>query len=143
MIELIDTSSKELKVDLLTEEMTKELGLPETQVMSVYTQYHLDSFNLDYDGTISLGRLGPQGYLSLKLKLQRKLMRSFIEVILPSGFLVVVSWVSSQLFINQAIHRIHGKIINVKPLMGSCKGRQRNSCRICLKHQAKYLNHHS
>ena len=96
----MDTSSEGLKVDILTEEMTKELGLPEsreysdTQLMSEYTQYHLDSFNLDYDGAISLGRLGPQGHLSLKIKLQRKLMRSFIEVILPSGFLVVVSWVS-------------------------------------------------
>ena len=99
---MIDISSEELKVDILTEEMTNELGLPETemQVMSEYTQYHLDSFNLDYNGAISLGRLGPEGRLSLKLKLQRKLTRSFVEVILPSGFLVVVSWVSSELFNN-------------------------------------------
>ena len=91
---MIDISIEELKVDILTEEMTNELGLPEMQVMSEYSQYHLDSFNLDYDGAISLGRLGPEGRLSLKIKLQRKLTRSFVEVILPSGFLVVVSWVS-------------------------------------------------
>ena len=91
---MIDISSEELKVDILTEEMTNELGLPEMQVMSEYSQYHLDSFNLDYDGAISLGRLGPEGRLSLKIKLQRKLTRSFVEVILPSGFHVVVSWVS-------------------------------------------------
>ena len=94
---MVDISSENLKVDLLTEEMTKELTRiwsVETQVMTEYTQYHIDSLNLDYDGAISLGRLGTQGRLSLKVKLQRKLTRSFIEVILPSGFLVVVSWVS-------------------------------------------------
>ena len=99
MIELIDQSG-ESKVDILTEEMANELGLPDMLVMSEHTQYRLDSFNLDYDGTMSLGRLGHQGRLSLKLKLQRKLTRSFVEVILPSGFLVVVSWVRSELFNN-------------------------------------------
>ena len=93
---MVDISIENLKVGLLTEEMTKELtrSWPETQVMTEYTRYHIDSFNLDYDGAISLGRLGTQGHLSLKVKLRRKLTRSFIEVILPSGFLVVVSWVS-------------------------------------------------
>ena len=89
--------SAEFNIDILKVEMMVSLGSNKTELMFENKEYLLDAINLDYHGVASIRRRQTNRRLGLKIKLQRKLMRSFVEIILPSGFLVVVSWVSRKL----------------------------------------------
>ena len=54
----------------------------------------LNSLNLDYDATAFLKKSKEKDWaLILEITLKRKITRSVIETIAPSGLLVVVSWV--------------------------------------------------
>ena len=64
-------------------------------VLSDQSNVLLSSLNLDYDATAALRKSSERNWsLILEIVLKRKMMRSVIEYIAPSGLLVVVSWVT-------------------------------------------------
>ena len=65
-----------------------------TLVLSEQKYVKLNSHNLDYDATASLRKSKDKIWvLILEVRLKRKISRSIIEIIAPSGLLVIVSWV--------------------------------------------------
>ena len=63
-------------------------------------QIELNSLNLDYDATAFLRKSKEKNWaLILEITLKRKITRSVIETIAPSGLLVVVSWVSHSVLV--------------------------------------------
>ena len=67
------------------------------QMMSQHGDIDLESLNLDYTATASLKKSNRHSYaLDLEIKLTRKFLRSFLELIAPPGMLVVVSWVKCE-----------------------------------------------
>ena len=66
-------------------------------MVSQYGDIDLESLNLDYTATASLKKSNRHSYaLDLEIKLTRKFLRSFLELIAPPGMLVVVSWVKRE-----------------------------------------------
>ena len=64
-------------------------------VLSEQKYVELNSNNLDYDATAALNKSADKFWvLILEITLKRKIMRSVIEYVAPSGLLVVVSWVT-------------------------------------------------
>ena len=64
-------------------------------VLSEQKYVELNSNNLDYDATAALNKSTEKFWvLTLEITLKRKIMRSVIEYVAPSGLLVVVSWVT-------------------------------------------------
>ena len=92
--DIFSTNQRELKLDLLASNTLVDFGSKNVQLLSEKIGYQLDSSNLDYEVIVSLKRSDRVGLLDLEIKLNRKLMRSLIEVISPPAFLVQLSWVS-------------------------------------------------
>ena len=67
-------------------------------IMPIKGPGKIDSLNLDYKVVVSMRDtvtiIGGMPAIGLEITLQRLWMQVFIENIAPSGFLVVVSWVS-------------------------------------------------
>ena len=59
--------------------------------------HELDPLNLDYEVSVKLRRNEDRMSLHLDIKMERKFVRSFIEIIAPPGILVIVSWVNDLL----------------------------------------------
>ena len=59
--------------------------------------HELDPLNLDYEVSVKLRRNKDCMSLHLDIKMERKFVRSFIEIIAPPGILVIVSWVNDLL----------------------------------------------
>merc|ERR1712108_54460 len=78
-----------LTMDLLTD-LPKNEDLEMVHIMSENEQYGLNSINLDYDAFASLKRskafASKATYISMEIRIKRKMLRSFIEIILPPGF---------------------------------------------------------
>ena len=87
-------------MDLLTD-LPQNEDLKSVQIMLENEQYELDSTNLDYDAFTLLKRskafASKATFISMEIRIKRKMLRSFIEIILPPGFLAMVSWVISDL----------------------------------------------
>ena len=57
----------------------------------------LNSLTLDYTASSTLKKSKINDWaLSLEIRMERKVLQSFVQIIAPPGLLVVVSWVSNQ-----------------------------------------------
>ena len=70
-------------------------GLPLPELMPIEGPGHIKSLNLNYEVAVSMKHAFSAGMPAIALEINLKRIRSqvFIENIVPSGFLVVVSWV--------------------------------------------------
>ena len=77
------------------------------EVLSDKENFQLSSLNLDYHASASLKKSPvKKGALILELVLRRKIAPSIIEIIAPSGLLVLVAWVLLSVLIISKLDKI-------------------------------------
>ena len=72
-------------------------------LLSEKGQVTLNSLNLDYNAIATLKQsIAHDWALSLEIKMTRKIVQSYVQIIAPPGLLVIVSWVTKNAnFINE------------------------------------------
>ena len=100
MQNIYESESNFVQLQMMTTK--RNMDLPFLQLMPIQGPGQIDPLNLDYQVAVSMRdtptKSGRMSTLGLEITLTRLRSQVFIENIVPSGFLVVVSWVQKQTF---------------------------------------------